>query len=1035
MSARITACCLTAALALSLSAQANTTIDINDGQSLTQADTNISYDVTGSTVTGTLNGQTFTFGPDLTINVNNNGVLGPLKDQGPPPPPFNETIPDLNGFDLKSTTININDGGTFLSIANYAQNFVDKSTVTNAIISITPGGLIRSSFTAENNTHITNNGGLISSELTLNNATLTLNAGTIREDNKAYGNSQIMLNGGVLADNNDSAFYLANQSVLINNGAAVEGRLSAGGNATINMNAGVNTGYISLEHNARLNLSGGILGGGVRLNDDSTTNITGTDFRLDGTPITSLPDNHLQPNQILTFTLEDGTPTIVANSLTSYVDARSAINLINTNLPAIDTNPITVNSGPTQLRGLRPGQTLNLSDTGSLPEYFSAIDAEINMSGGQIESGFEAVDTTINMSAGNGRGLRRLYRGTTLNLTGGTVGSVILTDQSTINMSGGDIAGLAAEEGSTFNMHGGHLGRSFAAEAGSEVHITAGTVENQLFGGQGSDVRIYGGEFYLDGKPFPGLHALELDRFGRIDHGQVLTATLTDGNVIRIGGYPDALTLVPANIPQISDERRIITGTNGQNYYGGIRPHESVIVTGNAIIPNGMHLIDADLHVESGDIANMTAYRSTITIDLAQLHSIKAYEGTAINFKDVEIAGNLELFDDSEVTVHSGNLNTITVNDNATADILGGNLDRILVNGSAASIHETVRVNVLHAGAGTVIIEEAAYVNVLRAHTSAEITALGATINVLQLTDSHADLTDVTGSSFEFVRSTATLNNVTVTPIPRTASNITDSDITIHSGQYSQLIINGSSEVTITDGIFGSSQEVTDNAKVHISGGTFGRGFNAEGDSTVFVTGGNFGTRFQARSNVTLAGGTFEPDFDSLSSSNLTLAGGEFLGAFRAFAGSTNTLFLTNLTVDGTEITLLPGEAFTITQRDVTLEAILADVTPLTLDLVPDFNSGSDYIDPNALLRAIHVIDGDTNFDNAVNMMDLSTLSANFGRTNASRAHGDFNGDNSVDLIDLSMFAKNFGFTGPIPEPTTAALLAFASLFVTRRTK
>jgi poly(beta-D-mannuronate) lyase len=68
---------------------------------------------------------------------------------------------------------------------------------------------------------------------------------------------------------------------------------------------------------------------------------------------------------------------------------------------------------------------------------------------------------------------------------------------------------------------------------------------------------------------------------------------------------------------------------------------------------------------------------------------------------------------------------------------------------------------------------------------------------------------------------------------------------------------------------------------------------------------------------------------------------------------------------------------------------------------------------------------GDANLDRNVNLIDLSTLAANFGSfIQISYADGDFNLDGTVNLIDLSTLAAHFGFSAAAaPEPTASTLL------------
>ncbi|MFI5240136.1 MAG: dockerin type I domain-containing protein [Candidatus Saccharimonadia bacterium] len=53
-------------------------------------------------------------------------------------------------------------------------------------------------------------------------------------------------------------------------------------------------------------------------------------------------------------------------------------------------------------------------------------------------------------------------------------------------------------------------------------------------------------------------------------------------------------------------------------------------------------------------------------------------------------------------------------------------------------------------------------------------------------------------------------------------------------------------------------------------------------------------------------------------------------------------------------------------------------------------------------------IPGDANGDGVVNILDLSILASNWGKTNATWSEGDFNGDGVVNITDLSILAANY---------------------------
>ncbi|QDU70468.1 PEP-CTERM sorting domain-containing protein [Mucisphaera calidilacus] len=106
------------------------------------------------------------------------------------------------------------------------------------------------------------------------------------------------------------------------------------------------------------------------------------------------------------------------------------------------------------------------------------------------------------------------------------------------------------------------------------------------------------------------------------------------------------------------------------------------------------------------------------------------------------------------------------------------------------------------------------------------------------------------------------------------------------------------------------------------------------------------------------------------------------------------------------------------------IDILLTDLGDPALDL--DGDSDSDQDDVAFLLGDIlGTAAGDANLDQAVDLLDLSALAANFNVSGVGWASGNFNGDAIVNLLDLSTLADNFGFSAPaIPEPTSLALLA-----------
>jgi hypothetical protein len=55
---------------------------------------------------------------------------------------------------------------------------------------------------------------------------------------------------------------------------------------------------------------------------------------------------------------------------------------------------------------------------------------------------------------------------------------------------------------------------------------------------------------------------------------------------------------------------------------------------------------------------------------------------------------------------------------------------------------------------------------------------------------------------------------------------------------------------------------------------------------------------------------------------------------------------------------------------------------------------------------------GDVNGDNRIDILDLSSVGANFGSVSPSPSTADVNGDGLVDIIDIVLVAKNFQKAG-----------------------
>ncbi|MEM9351497.1 MAG: hypothetical protein AAGA92_00645, partial [Planctomycetota bacterium] len=229
---------------------------------------------------------------------------------------------------------------------------------------------------------------------------------------------------------------------------------------------------------------------------------------------------------------------------------------------------------------------------------------------------------------------------------------------------------------------------------------------------------------------------------------------------------------------------------------------------------------------------------------------------------------------------------------------------------------------------------------------------------------------------------------------------LSGSVVNISGGEVGLLFEAGSgSEVNISGGTVGGVVDALAGSVVNISGGTVGPGFDAFSGSEVNIRGGEVGVNFNALSGseVNLSGGTVGDDFDAFPDSEVNLFGTEF--------------FLDGVLLDS----LVLGEEFTITDRDVDLTGVLADGSAFSFELNPFQVIGvtADSFAPDATLTVTLVEAGDFDSDGDIDVVD-ALLGQRLGQ----------------DLGLASGWANNFGAgsaplsaVAAVPEPT-ACLLA-----------
>jgi hypothetical protein len=184
------------------------------------------------------------------------------------------------------------------------------------------------------------------------------------------------------------------------------------------------------------------------------------------------------------------------------------------------------------------------------------------------------------------------------------------------------------------------------------------------------------------------------------------------------------------------------------------------------------------------------------------------------------------------------------------------------------------------------------------------------------------------------------------------------SEVNISGGSVSTAFVaNSGSEVNLSGGtvVYGFNEPFSANSgsNVNISGGAVTTRFNARSGSLVNISGGTFGDVFGISSGslVNISGGTFGDQFRAFTGSEVNISGGIFDDNFFITSGSEVNFFGSEFQIDGSVLNnLLPGETFTITDRDVTLSGVLAGGEQFSFDLNTARSPGNDFFSPEATL-------------------------------------------------------------------------------------
>ena len=260
---------------------------------------------------------------------------------------------------------------------------------------------------------------------------------------------------------------------------------------------------------SQANIIGGTIGNRFSGFTGSEINFFGNDFRIDGALVPGLQNAgdtlplNVPAGVVLSGIFADGT-TFVFSDKHSDLFFDGTLTLHAAALAPV--GPATINAAIDPIpQGVREGQSITVGPGSRILQDFRLGRGSIlNVTGGSvgsvnhvIGSRLRAVGAEINLLSGEiGRDFS-VHDGSVVNIEGGFIDTFFLANNhSVVNMSGGSVAGGRATGQSIINLSGGTLGEfsnRFIVEEGSTLNISGGTNGVDGEANAGSTVNVTGG--------------------------------------------------------------------------------------------------------------------------------------------------------------------------------------------------------------------------------------------------------------------------------------------------------------------------------------------------------------------------------------------------------------------------------------------------------------------------------------------------------------------------------------------------------------
>lgn len=348
---------------------------------------------------------------------------------------------------------------------------------------------------------------------------------------RAGWGSRVHVNGGRIGTDLEAA----GATIDLESGA-IGAALATFVGATVNISGGrVERAYYAYA-GSTVNLSGGVISAEFEAREGSKLNIYGSDFRVDGVPITDLqhPGDALPLNphdrSVLSGTLVDGTPFTSQDWSFIWDDT-----LTLHSAPVAQATPRVIDAALEAVSlGIREGQTLLVGPGAQVPYgLIAGWESSVKVVGGQVQDNLTATHANIKIDGGSvGNGLDAAV-GTHVVLTSGSIGTGFSAKGGTIvDISDGAIgASMQVTDGSTLNMSGGVIGDRLLLAMDSRLNLSGGAIGSRFYLGANCEMNLQGTKIILNGVDITSTATPSLP-LTIVDRNVPLSVILKDGNTV-----------------------------------------------------------------------------------------------------------------------------------------------------------------------------------------------------------------------------------------------------------------------------------------------------------------------------------------------------------------------------------------------------------------------------------------------------------------------------------------------------------------------